>query len=236
MSDQESRSTLDRQGRAGALLSGGIAMLLLLLLTTAPGALAQGTAGTGMRGPGPKAGGMGTAMHPGPARHMGCHLGFYLPFADRLNLTAEQMKSLESIRFDFEKQSISRRASIATAALDVQHAENADSPDDAKIEQAIRDLYAKKTDQAIAAYRAEAKATKVLTPEQRAEAKKLSLAACGMGPHGMMMHGGMMGGIGGMHGGPMHAPMHGRRAGGGMMGGTRQGQVPQATPRPGPAD
>jgi Spy/CpxP family protein refolding chaperone len=230
MTHDESRLSVEPPGTAAAVPSYGAA-LLILFFVAAPCAYAQGMTGAGMHGRGQNPGTMGTAMHGGPAMHRGCNLGFYLPFADRLNLTAEQMKNLENIRFDFEKQSITRRASIATAALELQHTENAESPDDAKVEGAIRDLYGKKADQAIAAYQAEAKARNVLTPEQRAEAKKLSLATCGMGPHGMMMHqmmhGGMMGPSGGMHG----SPMHGRTMGGGMMG----GQMPQATPLPGPA-
>lgn len=239
--------TFDRRRANRPVLSGG-ALALLLLLAAAPAAYAQKMAGPGMGGPAHKGPGMAGMMHPGHAMGKACHFGFYLPFADRLNLTPEQMKKLEDVRFQFEKQSISRRAAIATAALELEHMQNTENPEPSKVESAIRDLYQKKAEQAVAAYRAQAEAGKILTPEQRSEAKKLTLAASGMGPHGMMMHSmmggmgpGMMGGgmkEGGMMGGGMMGggTTRGGAMGGGMMGGTGQGAMPQATPSPGSAE
>ena len=98
---------------------------------------------------------MGKRMHAG--------FGFYLNLADRLKLTQAQVEQLSSMKFEYQKADIQRRAGLQTSELELRQLRGADDVDAKKVEAAIRDLHGKMAEQEIAALRAQTEARKVLT-------------------------------------------------------------------------
>ena len=94
-------------------------------------------------------------------------ISLMLNYQDYLRLTPEQVKKLEQLRDNFQRQSI--RHDADTRILEVDIAELLDQPnvDMAKVETKIRAVEKLRADLRIARIRAVEQAKAVLTPEQR---------------------------------------------------------------------
>lgn len=94
-------------------------------------------------------------------------ISLMLSYQDYLRLTPEQVKKLEQLRDNFQRQSI--RHDADTRILEVDIAELLDQPnvDMAKVETKVRAVEKLRADLRIARIRAVEQAKAVLTPEQR---------------------------------------------------------------------
>jgi Spy/CpxP family protein refolding chaperone len=94
-------------------------------------------------------------------------ISLMLKYQDYLRLSGEQVKKLEQLRDNFQRQSI--RAEAAMRILDLDIAGLLDQPtvDVPKVEQKVRELEKLRADLRIARVRAVEQAKAVLTPEQR---------------------------------------------------------------------
>jgi Spy/CpxP family protein refolding chaperone len=61
-------------------------------------------------------------------------------YIEKLNLSAEQKKDAEKIRFDLQKQVIAQRAKIATARVEMKQIVKSDIPDKSAIEKKINEI------------------------------------------------------------------------------------------------
>lgn len=128
--------------------------------------------GMGRRwGHGRMAPGMRPGMGPGMRGRMQDRIDFYLSQGDRLDLSKEQIAQLRDLKFAFEKASVKRHADLQTAMIELQQLRSAESVDAKKVESQIREVFSKRAELAVAAFKAQTEAGKVLTDEQRAQAK-----------------------------------------------------------------
>jgi Spy/CpxP family protein refolding chaperone len=86
---------------------------------------------------------------------------------EKLNLAEDQVKKLEELRSDFEKESIRNDADVRVAEIDLNQLLQAPNVDLPKAEGKIRELERLRADLRIARLRAVEKAKALLTPEQR---------------------------------------------------------------------
>jgi len=86
---------------------------------------------------------------------------------EKLNLTAEQEKSLRDIRNANEKQMIDLRASMQKKRIELGELRNAETPDRAAVERIFSEIGDLQLRQKMLAFDGEQAALKVLNPEQR---------------------------------------------------------------------
>jgi Spy/CpxP family protein refolding chaperone len=92
---------------------------------------------------------------------------------EKLDLSSEQVKNLERLRKDFEKQSIRKEADIRVAKLDLQALLDAQPVDMTKVEAKVRELERLRADLRFARIRAAQKAKEQLSVEQRQKLDEL---------------------------------------------------------------
>jgi Spy/CpxP family protein refolding chaperone len=93
---------------------------------------------------------------------------------EKIGLSEEQVKRLEQLRSDFEKETIRNEADIRVAEIDLNNFLQAPSPDLAKIEAKIRDIERLRADLRIARIRAIQKAKTLLSADQRKKLEELT--------------------------------------------------------------
>ena len=92
---------------------------------------------------------------------------------EKLGLSDDQVKKLEQLRSDFEKETIRNEADIRVAELDLNNLLQAQSADLAKVEAKIREVERLRADLRIARIRAIEKGKALLTAEQRKKLQEL---------------------------------------------------------------
>jgi Spy/CpxP family protein refolding chaperone len=90
----------------------------------------------------------------------------------KLNLTVEQKKDVDKIRFDMEKQSIDQKANLATARLELRQLFKAENPDKSAIEKKINEMADLGVQLRMIRLNAWFSVNKLLTPEQQKTWKK----------------------------------------------------------------
>lgn len=94
-------------------------------------------------------------------------ISLMLSHRDELNLSSEQVRNLERLRSDFEREAVKSEGDLRVAELDVSEILKADSVDVKKAEAKVREIERLRADLRIARIRAIEQAKAVLTPEQR---------------------------------------------------------------------
>ena len=92
---------------------------------------------------------------------------------EKLGLSDDQVKKLEQLRSDFEKETIRNEADIRVAEIDLNNLLQAQSAELAKIEAKIRDIERLRADLRIARIRTIEKGKALLTAEQRKKLQEL---------------------------------------------------------------
>lgn len=92
---------------------------------------------------------------------------------ERLDLSSEQLKNLERLRKDFEKQSIRAEADIRVAKLDLHALLDAQPVDMTKVEAKVHEIERLRADLRFARIRAAQKAKEQLSVEQRQKLDEL---------------------------------------------------------------
>jgi hypothetical protein len=92
---------------------------------------------------------------------------------EKLGLSDDQVKKLEQLRSDFEKETIRNEADSRVAEIDLNNLLQAQSADLAKVEAKIRDIERLRADLRIARIRAIEKGKDLLTAEQRKKLQEL---------------------------------------------------------------
>ena len=92
---------------------------------------------------------------------------------EKLGLSDDQVKKLEQLRSDFEKETIRNEADIRVAEIDLNNLLQAQNADLAKVEAKIRDIERLRADLRIARIRAIEKGKALLTAEQRKKLQEL---------------------------------------------------------------
>ncbi len=93
---------------------------------------------------------------------------------EKIGLSDEQVKKLEQLRSDFEKETIRNEADIRVAEIDLNNLLQAPSADMGKIEAKIRDIERLRADLRIARIRAIDKGKALLSPDQRKRLQELT--------------------------------------------------------------
>jgi Spy/CpxP family protein refolding chaperone len=93
---------------------------------------------------------------------------------EKIGLSEEQVKKLEQLRSDFEKETIRNEADIRVAEIDLNNFLQAPSPDLAKVEAKIRDIERLRADLRIARIRAIQKGKTLLSADQRKKLEELT--------------------------------------------------------------
>jgi len=100
-------------------------------------------------------------------------IAFILRNREKLDLSAAQVKSLEQLKNDFQKESIRRDADLRVAEMDLNGLLTADKVDMAKIEAKVREIERLRSDLRIARIRTIQKGKEVLTADQRKKLQEL---------------------------------------------------------------
>jgi Spy/CpxP family protein refolding chaperone len=111
---------------------------------------------------------------------------FYLALADELSLAEEQVRQLQNIRVEFEKNEIMSKARIKIGEVELQELLNQPELDRDKVDAKIREIGEMKIECAINEVHAMLDAREVLTQEQKEKLKKLRPIPCnstGCYPH-----------------------------------------------------
>ena len=93
---------------------------------------------------------------------------------EKIGLSEEQVKKLEQLRSDFEKETIRNEADIRIAEIDLNNLLQAPNPDMGKIETKIRDVERLRADLRIARIRAMEKGKALLSVDQRKKLQELT--------------------------------------------------------------
>ena len=93
---------------------------------------------------------------------------------EKIGLSEEQVKKLEQLRSDFEKETIRNEADIRVAEIDLNNFLQAPSPDLAKVEAKIRDIERLRADLRIARIHAIQKGKTLLSADQRKKLEELT--------------------------------------------------------------
>lgn len=96
-----------------------------------------------------------------------------LQHRDDLKLTAEQVRALEGLRGDFQREAIRREADIRVAELDLQGLLRAEPVDLARVEAKVREIAQLRADLRLARIKVVEQGKAQLTPEQRTTLKTL---------------------------------------------------------------
>ena len=100
-------------------------------------------------------------------------IAFMLRNRDKLDLSAAQVKNLEQLRNDFQKDSIRKDADLRVAEMDLNGLLNASKVDMAKAEAKIRQIERLRSDLRIARVRTLEKGKDLLTADQRKKLQEL---------------------------------------------------------------
>jgi hypothetical protein len=100
-------------------------------------------------------------------------IAFILRNRDKLDLSAAQVKSLEQLRNDFQKESIRKDADLRVAEMDLNGLLTADKIDMTKAEAKVREIERMRGDLRIARIRTIQKGKEVLTADQRKKLQEL---------------------------------------------------------------
>ncbi|MFN3476441.1 MAG: Spy/CpxP family protein refolding chaperone, partial [Candidatus Methylomirabilales bacterium] len=127
-------------------------------------------------------------------RMMGGHalerplISFMLQHREELNLSAEQVKALETLRSEFQKEAVKKHADLEVAEIELRGLEQQEPVDLGAIEAKVRQIEALKTELRLSRIRTIAKGKEVLQPEQRKKLEELerTAPAHGMRGRGMM--------------------------------------------------
>jgi Spy/CpxP family protein refolding chaperone len=92
---------------------------------------------------------------------------------EKLDLSSDQVRNLERLRKDFEKQSIRKEADIRVAKLDLHALLDAQPVDMTKVEAKVREIERLRADLRFARIRAAQKAKEQLSVEQRQKLDEL---------------------------------------------------------------
>jgi Spy/CpxP family protein refolding chaperone len=92
---------------------------------------------------------------------------------DKLGLTAEQVRSLERLRSDFQKESIRKDADLRVAEMDLKALGDAQPVDLVKMEAKVREIERLRGDLRLARIRTVEKGKEQLTAEQRKKLQEL---------------------------------------------------------------
>jgi Spy/CpxP family protein refolding chaperone len=93
---------------------------------------------------------------------------------EKVGLSDDQVKKLEQLRSDFEKETIRKEADIRVAEIDLNNLLQASSPEMDKIEAKIREIERLRADLRIARLRAVEKGKGLLSAEQRKKLQELT--------------------------------------------------------------
>jgi len=105
-----------------------------------------------------------------------------------LNLTDEQQAQIRKLHVDFQKKQIQNQAKVRLARLDLAQMIQADKPDRAAIEKAIRDIASTETETKLARVDQLLAIRNVLTPEQQKTMKQNLMNRRGMMRGRMQMY------------------------------------------------
>jgi len=86
---------------------------------------------------------------------------------EKLGLSDDQVRRMEQLRTDFEKESIRKEADVRVAEMDLEALLDAPSVEMGKAEAKVREIEKTRADLRIARIRAIEKAKELLTPDQR---------------------------------------------------------------------
>jgi Spy/CpxP family protein refolding chaperone len=92
---------------------------------------------------------------------------------EKLGLSSEQVKNLERLRNDFEKESIRKEADIRVAKMDLRDLLEAQPVDMSKVEAKVREIERLRADLRFARIRTVAKGKEQLTADQRKKLEEL---------------------------------------------------------------
>ena len=100
-------------------------------------------------------------------------IAFILRNREKLDLSAAQVKNLEQLRNDFQKESIRKDADLRVAEMDLNGLLVAEKVDMAKVEAKVREIERLRSDLRIARIRTIQKGKEVLTADQRKKLQEL---------------------------------------------------------------
>jgi hypothetical protein len=100
-------------------------------------------------------------------------IAFMLRNREKLGLSAAQVKSLEQLRNDFQKESIRKDADLRVAEMDLNGLLGAEKVDMAKVETKVREIERLRTDLRLARIRTIEKGKDLLTADQRKKLHEL---------------------------------------------------------------
>src|SRR5262245_26613435 len=100
-------------------------------------------------------------------------IAFILRNREKLDLSAAQVKSLEQLRNDFQKESIRRDADLRVAEMDLNGFLVPDKIDMAKVEAKVREIERLRSELRLARIRTIQKGKEVLTADQRKKLQEL---------------------------------------------------------------
>jgi Heavy-metal resistance len=100
-------------------------------------------------------------------------IAFMLRNRERLGLSAAQVKSLEKLRTDFQKESIRKDADLRVAEMDLNGLVGAEKIDMPKVEAKVREIERIRTDLRLSRIRTIQKGKEVLNAEQRKKLHEL---------------------------------------------------------------
>ena len=100
-------------------------------------------------------------------------IAFMLRNREKLDLSAAQVKNLEQLRNDFQKESIRKDADLRVAEMDLTNLLNGDKTDMAKVEAKVREIERLRGDLRIARIRTIEKGKEQLTADQRKKLQEL---------------------------------------------------------------
>jgi len=136
-------------------------------------------------------GGMsGMMMGSGPAAEQPL-ISLALQNRDQLGLTSDQVKALESLRFEFQKEGTRRWGDLAIAEIELADLLRAESVDLAKVEAKVREIEGLRSELRLGRIKTLEKGKALLTPEQREKLKSIGLRASADVPGTMMAGRGM---------------------------------------------
>ena len=100
-------------------------------------------------------------------------IAFMLRNREKLGLSAAQVKSLEQLRNDFQKESIRKDADLRVAEMDLNGLLGAEKIDMPKVEAKVREIERLRTDLRLARIRTIQKGKEVLSADQRKKLHEL---------------------------------------------------------------
>ena len=107
------------------------------------------------------------------AREEGPPVSMIIRNREKLDLSSDQVKNLERLRKDFEKQSIRKEADVRVAKLDLHALLDAQPVDMTKVEAKVREIERLRADLRFARIRTAQKAKEQLSLEQRQKLDEL---------------------------------------------------------------